>query len=368
MKTIWRFFSRMLSSFLCAVLLLCLLFLPLISFVAQLAEPRTLVDLISSFDIVGEQSPPSAADRNILLADGPVLPGGADSGYSELLGSLPMIFSSLKDAVDLEALAEAFEKLSDSELLDMAALAEELGIPADVRIDEEKLIRALAQSDAVKVLISTYAEDVLNAATDMGKAPILTADTVIELLSPHMEELAGIVEDCLPEEVQIDSTKLTGAVKKATSATLPVLVESLPPAEEMASTVIKQENPVITTIMDAIRIIRSGSLFRIVIIAIAVLCLLIFLLRLPGFSGLQGIGVQALIAGILSGAIGFVLQASFVKDFISSVAPERISVFDSILSGISTAFMPYLFIYGIAGILLLVGSGILNHFFARVED
>jgi hypothetical protein len=418
MKTLWRLFSRLLASLLSTVLLLCLLLLPLTSFVAGMAEPSKLVDLIFSLGALDALSLPSEGEHKILLSKEAVVSDSENPLADELKEQLdsgkitvPELFDQLKEmfltgklddealsqtlhalisagavnikdvaselgtsfavqqlilslegTLDFDTLTEAFDTFADSELLDMDTLTEELDLPSDVKIDSAALAQSLAKSNAMQALISAYTEDVLNAATNTGNDPLLTSETVTELLAPHMEEIATIVENSLPENVQLDRAKLTGAIEKAAAVTLPALVNTLPPAQEVADTIVKQDTPGLTVAMEVLKYIRSGFVRALIIGAIAILSLLIVLLRLPGFSGLRWIGTDLLTAGVLAGIVGYGVQTDIVQNLISSLIDGGETVVLSVLSDFSAAHMPFLAVYGGAGLVVLIFSGFLNIF------
>lgn len=418
MKTLWRLFSRLLASLLSTILLLCLLLLPLISFVAGMAEPSKLVDLIFSSGALDALSLPSEGEHKILLSKEAVVSGSEnpladelkeklDSGkitVPELFDQLEEMFLtgklddealsqtlhglisagavdikdvarelgtsfavqqlilSLEGTLDFDALTEAFDTFADSDLLDMDTLTKELDLPSDVKIDSAALAQSLAKSSAMQALISAYTEDVLNAATNTGNDPLLTSETVTELLAPHMEEIATIVENSLPENVQLDRTKLTGAIEKAAAVTLPALVNTIPPAQTVADTIVKQDTPGLAAAMEVLKYIRNGFVRALIIGAIAILSILIVLLRLPGFSGLRWIGTNLLTAGVLTGIVGYLGQTEIAQNLICSLIDGGENVVLSILSSFSAAHMPFLVIYGGAGLVLLIFSSFLNIF------
>ena len=424
MKLIWQIFSRLLASLLSVLLFLSLILIPFISFITDTIEPGKLVDLIFASGILDQLSAPSSGHHNILLSNG-TADTGSDPELEKLIDTFKdrlsngemtakeLIFAlsdklnsgeldaatltkalqelidsgavdakqvlsafGLPDAlyqtllaadgsIDLSSLVNTFQALMGSGLLDVETLLEEIGIPADTPIDTESIMKNLAKSDAAKELIATYAEDVLNAATGEDKNPKLTADTVLHILQPHMEEIANIVKDSLPEDVEIDNEKLESAINKAASTVLPSLVDSLPSAENMANTIVDHENPAIVAMMNALKFVRNGYLRLAAIGVAAALSLFIFLLRLPGFSGLRWVGSEVLSSALIIGALAFFLQTQQMIDILRSFANEATVFVTPLLSELSTAFVPFAIIYGVAALVLIVGSKILDATFDR---
>jgi hypothetical protein len=143
------------------------------------------------------------------------------------------------------------------------------------------------------------------------------------------------------------------------------LVDSLPPAKELADKVIDPDNPTLSTAMEILKFIRNGYLRIATIAIIVLLALLIFLLRLPGFSGLRWVGSEALSGALVIGALGYFLQTQQMVDMLRSFANEATAFVTPLLSELSAAFIPFAIIYGLAGITLIVCSKILNVTFDR---
>ncbi|MBE6983094.1 MAG: hypothetical protein E7435_02255 [Ruminococcaceae bacterium] len=419
MKFLWKLFSRLLASLLSILLFLSLVLIPLISFVTDTAKPEKIVDLIFSSSILRQF--PCPDPHRVLLSNGTVdtdvdteqaltnmlrdllcsgeitvgeiidtlkdklnrgeldvagltraLQSLIDSGevnaeaLLEKFGvplSLYQAFLSAEGSLDIDALVETFTVLISSDLLDMDVLLEEAGLSADTEINTERIMKKLAKSSAAKALISTYAEDVLNAATGIEEAPTLTADTVLDILQPHLEELVTIVADSLPDNTAVDRHKLEKAIHKAASAALPPLIDTLPPARELADKVIDRNDPTLSAAMDILRFIRSGHLKTAAICIAVLLALLIFLLRLPSFSGLRWVGSEAISSALLLGALSFFLQTQYLRDILSSAAAGAEGLIFPLLFELSATFLPFAVIYGVSGLVLVVSSKILNAVF-----
>ncbi len=424
MKFLWKLFSRLLASLLSVLLFLSLILLPVISFTTEISDSSTLIDLIFSSSILDQLSVTSAKHHSALLSNGTV-DTGSNQEVDKLVESLKDKFINgelrIKDLIndlrgriirgeiditiltavlqelidsgalnaeelmkelgipealyqallspngtlDLSTLVDTFHILMNSGLLDMETLLEEIGIPADAQIDTEQITKSLAKSSVAKELIATYTEDILNAATGVNASQKLTSGTVLDIITSHMDEIVTLVEDNLPEDVEIDRSKLESAIDKAASVALPALVDSLPPAKELADKIIDQENPTLATAMDILRFIRSGHLRISAIVIVAVLALLIFLLRLPGFSGLHWVGSEALSGALIIGALAFFLQTQQIVDLLYSFANETTAFITPLLSEVSAAFVPFAIIYGVAGLALIVSSKILDATFDR---
>ena len=382
MKVLWKIFSAFMALLLSIVLVVSLVLLPIVSFLTENADPSKLVKAAFESGILSELGMPSASRRPILLSNDysiGVLPEGTD--VEDLIdGTLPPDLDidelpedaidelpdmDLPEGVDMEELFGAVAELVETGVIDVEELMTELEIPEDAVVNTDQMIQELTQSSAVQTLVSVYAEDIVNAATGTGEAPKLTTESVLEILNPHMEEIVTIVEKNLPEEVEIDKDKLTSAVEKVTGTALPTIVETLPPAEEVAQTIVQSVPAELTMILDALKMIRTGSLQTIAIVAVVALLLLLLVFRLPSFNGLRWIGVSGLISAVFAGALGYVLQAPFFLALLSDLPQSVLSLATPLIAALAATFVTFAIIYGIVGLVLVIGNGVLNAVLAK---
>ena len=346
MKTFWKIFSSFLALLISILLVISLIVLPAISFFTDTVDPSKLVEIIISSGLLTDPKVPAAGSHQILLS------AGTAEGLPEGMG--------------FEALTDALQELANSGILDVEQLMEDLEIPADTEIDHKQMIQELTESKAVQVLLSTYTEDILNAAAGTGAAPALTADTVMDILAPHMDQIVTIVENNLPADVKIDRQKLTDAIDKAVNSALPEIVDALPPAQEIANAVVGT-NDDMPTVMCALNFVRSGQLRLLAFALVAVLLILVFLLRLPGFSGLRWVSISGLVGAVFVGGLGYLLQARPVLTSLQSAIGDIASLVMPLLSGLSSTFVTFAVFYGVAGMVLIVGYGVLSAFVIKKD-
>lgn len=346
MKVLWKIFRVFMALLLSIVLVVSLVVLPVVSFLTENADPSKLVKAAFESGILNDLGKPSANRLLITLSN----------GYT--IGELPE--PELPEGVDIEELFGAVADLVEEGVIDVEQLMEELEIPEDAVVNTDQMIQELTQSSAVQTLVSTYAEDIINAATGTGEAPKLTTESVLEILNPHMEEIVTIVEKNLPEEVNIDKDKLTSAVEKVTSTALPTIVETLPPAKDVAQTLVQRMPEELTMILDDLKMIRTGSLQTITIVAVAALLLLLFVFRLPSFNGLRWMGVNGLISAVFVGALGYVLQAPFFLELHAGLPESVLSLATPLIASLASSFVTFAIIYGVVGLVLIIGNGVLN--------
>ncbi len=393
MKVFWKISSAFMALLLSIILVVSLVALPVVSFLTENADPSKLVKAAFESGILNNLGSPSANFLLITLSNDysiGQLPEGTD--IEDLLGdtTLPPDFDmnefpedvtlpdeipedvldnlpdlDLPEGVDMEELFGAVADLVEEGVIDVEELMTELEIPEDAVVNTEQMVQELTQSSAVQTLVSTYAEDIINAATGTGEAPKLTTESVLEILNPHMEEIVTIVEKNLPEEVEIDKEKLTSAVEKVTSTALPTIVETLPPAEEVAQTIVQSAPAELTMILDGLKMIRTGSLQTIAIVAVVALLLLLFVFRLPSFNGLRWMGVNGLISAVFVGALGYVLQAPFFLELLAGLPETVLSLATPLIAALASTFVTFAIIYGVVGLVLVIGNGVLNAVLAK---
>ena len=383
MKVFWKILSAFLAVLLSIVLVVSLILLPIVSFLTENADPSKLVKAAFESGLFSELGMPSASRRPILLSNDTVittLPDGYDvedyitlpDGYdAEDFTTLPPdidigdledsgLAESLPEGIGVEELFSAVAELVENGVIDVEELMVELEIPEDAIVNTDKMIEELTQSSAVQAVVSVYAEDIINAATGTGEAPKLTTESVLEILTPHMEEIVTIVEKNLPPEVEINKDKLTQAVEKVTNTALPSIVETLPPAEEVAQTIVQSAPAELTMILDALKMIRTGTLQTIAIVAVVALLLLLFVLRLPTINGLRWMGINSLISAVFVGALGYVLQAPFFLALLADLPTAVLSLATPLIAALAATFVTFAIIYGVVGLVLIVGNGVLN--------
>ena len=379
MKVFWKILSAFLAILLSIVLVVSLIALPVVSFLTENTDPSKLVKAIFESGLLNELGAPSAHRRPILLSNDAVIGTLPDGTNVEDFITLPPEISDdlienmpdmdLPEGVGMQELFGAVIELVEQGVIDVDKLVEELEIPDPSVIDQDKLVQELTQSSAVQQLASAYAEDIINAATGTGDAPKLNTENVVEMLAPHMEELVTIVEQNLPPEVEVNKDKLTQAVTNITNDALPNIVENLPPAKDVADNIVQSVTQSVspnspaadpTMILNALKSLRNGTIRTIVIAVVAALLVLLFVFRLPSINGLRWMGVNGLISAVFVGALGYVLQAPFVLELLAELPSGVANLASGLLVSLASTFVTFAIIYGAAGLVLIIGNGVLN--------
>lgn len=355
MKKVLKFFGALVALLLSFVLVTFLFLIPVVSFTTSTLEPANLVKIVMTL----RKEKPQASRPPILLADGPI-----GNPSENALGDLSGMLGSL-EGVDLSALEDALQTIAESNVIDFEKVATDLGLEGNIQIDGDQLMKDIVESEMATTIISTYLEDVTDAALGIDGPPALTAETIVELVKPHVDEVAEIINKQLPEEKKVEPKKLKETVTEVLEVSLPTLVETLPPAEVVAEQIVPQDNKDFNEILEALKAIRTGKLLTAVIVAAAVLAVLIFLCRLPSFKGLRQVGICALFGGLVAGGIGYALQMKEILNMVTAAAAEASTLVINLLGDLAGVFVNCAIIYAIAGVVLVVGASVLKAVFAR---
>ena len=256
-------------------------------------------------------------------------------------------------------------------IIDTEHLNEYLDLPEDVNVDAEKLGAGLAESGAAQALVSAYMQDVMNAAMGVEGEPQLTPDTAMSIIAPHMGELADIVQASLPEGVELDRAHLEEITQQALEKVLPDLVSQLPDLSSAAESLLQSDNQVISAITKSLRFIRTGALRAAVLLAVLVLCVLISIVRLPGLRGARTVGVCGMVAGVM--CYGATMALDKLPDLTAMLPGEFAFIGDlsnkiltPLTTGLHENYLVCAIVYFTIGLALVLGTTILRGFFSLI--
>ena len=187
-------------------------------------------------------------------------------------------------------------------------------------------------------------------------------------MDKHMDELTEIVNNSLPEGQEIPKEVIQGAVSGALDAALPSVMESLPDTSEAAQTLMNN-NPMIGTVLKALKFITSGALRAIVLLVVLALCIVIAVFRLPGLYGLTLIGTSSIIAGITCCGLYLLFDTSSLINALVAGAGAMGAIFApllNIIGGLASDFYVSAIVFSFLGICLVVGTTIMRGVFGRL--
>jgi hypothetical protein len=257
------------------------------------------------------------------------------------------------------------------DIIDTEHLNEFLNLPEDVNVDAAKLGTDLANSAAAKALVGAYMTDVMNTAMGIEGEPHLTPESAMSIVSPHIGELADIVQASLPEGIELDRAHLEEITLGALEQALPQLVAGLPDLGSAANELLESDNPIIATAASSLRFIRTGALRAAVLLVVLLLCVLISIVRLPGLRGARTVGVCGIVAGAL--CYGTTMMLHRIPDLMTALPAELAFVGDLLTniivpftSGLERNFTVCAVVYAVIGIVLVLGTTVLRGFFSLI--
>lgn len=377
--------NKAINMVLIAVLVVALCLVPVANFVTNMANPRLLVEAL--FDSGFFESDPDGATETPETTEPDVADSGSGEpavassksfgkGYTSKLdgegstlpgvGGAGSIGGTDPGALDIDSILSSLQGLVDAGLIDEETLNTSLG--EGVEVDMEKVGTGLLESELAKELAAEYVGSIMDSAMDPEAESTFTEEKVREIMDKHMDELTEIVNNSLPEGHEIPKDVVQGAVSGALDAALPSVMESLPDTSEAAQTLIN-DNPMIGSVLKALKFITSGALRAIVLLVVLVLCIVIAVFRLPGLYGLTLIGISGIVAGITCCGLHLLCDTTSLVNALVAGAGEMGAVFApllNILGGLADDFYVSAIVFSFLGICLVLGTTILRGVFGRL--
>ena len=259
------------------------------------------------------------------------------------------------------------KNMASAGIMNEDVLHTELGISEDTPINMELLGEKIAESDAAQALVTAYVSDVMDSALGIEREPSLTSDTVMDIVNPHIGELTDIVLECLPDDAKkdIDRTKLEKATREALQTALPDLVDSLPDVSD-AKDALVAENPTVGIVLDVLKFIRTGAMRAIVLLAVVALIVILCLFRMPNIRGLRCVGICGVIGALLNGGIYLLLGMPYLQTQLAGALGEAGAIITEFAGGFAHEFAVCGVIYGVIGLLLILGTTVLRGLFSLI--
>ncbi len=264
------------------------------------------------------------------------------------------------ESAGMSALFGALQDVISSDIMDEDTLHSMLELPEGSTIDTNKMSEQLAESEAAKELVNAYITDVLNSAT--GGESTFSGDTAMDIVTPHIDELVGIVESCLPEGTVVDHDALKEATLKALENALPAVVDALPDAGE-AVNALSEQVPYLDTALKALNFIRNGGLRACALLLVLVFIVALCLFRIPGLRGLLCIGICGVIGALLCGGVYLVLTMPTLNAFLESSLGEYSVLVTQFAGDFAREYARCAVIYGVLGLALVLGTTVVRKLF-----
>ena len=156
-----------------------------------------------------------------------------------------------------------------------------------------EVMEKILSSNVAKEFITAYADGFTNALTGKGETQI-DAKFVEKIINENIDEVVDLVKAAAPEaaDINVDELKqqLSGSVEKVAEE----ITATLPQPKDITEAVLK-EVPQLEIVLQIMA--QRDAIQTAYISAIVVLCVLIFLVRLPGFRGFRWLATNLFIGG-----------------------------------------------------------------------
>ena len=379
--------SKIITLLISFLLVISLFLTPITTYITSMTDPSRIVNILFSSGIFGADSETPTEEPTGDPSDAPVDDSTGESDTPAAFAYRPAAQTEdetetpAEDSVvpeestpstegsdlplDMSSLFGSMQDLIGSGIIDEETLNSMLNLPEGTTVDTTKLGEQILGSSAAEALVSAYIADALDAASGTGEAPRLTSETVMELITPHIDELVTIVEDCLPEGTEIDRTALEEATVQALQAALPAIVDALPDASEAAE-LLSSQVPGMDLALNAIKFIRTGALRALALMAVMILIVALCLFRLPGLRGLLCVGICGIVSGLLCGAIYMLLSMPVLNEFLSTSLGSFSVLVTEFSRDFAHEYAACAVIYGVCGLALTLGTTVLRSLFAAI--
>ena len=264
---------------------------------------------------------------------------------------LPATLSALS-LLTPQNLANAVTKIDVVEMVSSVIADSDMEIPPE----QVQQLQAVLSSDAAKEIVSVYTQSVVDTLGGQTDVQGLTPDMLRQLVNENMDGITKALKESGGEFAEVSEQELAEGIQQIVDEQAEALVEMLPDPQELKASLTEDVLPVD---MDLLQILQEGAvtMAKLILIAVVVvLSLLIFGCRFVQWRGLKWLGVDLLIAGLLSGIICGALGV--VKELVSGLIPENFpfySVYDSLFGTLSTGTTIRTVIMAVVAVLFLVG-------------
>ncbi len=156
-----------------------------------------------------------------------------------------------------------------------------------------EVMKKILASNAAKQFIAAYADGFTNALTGKGNTQIDTA-LVKKIINDNIDEVVELVKLASPDAANMDIEELKQKIAESVDQTAEEIAKTLPQPEQIKEAVL-EENPELESALQVIA--RKDAIKAAYVGMIAIVCILIFLCRLPGFRGLRWLATDLFIGG-----------------------------------------------------------------------
>lgn len=326
MKKVLNVFGIILAWILSLVLILMLMVTPLTLSALSMLDADTITKVVSGAMAPSAQAEPEQTNRGASL-------------------------SLLSDTTGGEESADVSASFGD--ILAQAGLSEDM-------------VSKILSSQAAKDLINAYTEDLTNAITGNGDELKFNAERVKQIVNENIDELVGILQDVSPEYAEMDLEEIKSKLMDLIDQNAEQIVDAMPKPEEVIDE-IKNSVPQMEILL---QIIAYKDTIKLALVgAVALIAVLIFVFRLPGFRGFRWLATDLFIGTAFNGLIcgGLNMGGSIVGQMLGDNASVMGAV-SSLMSAFATGMIIRTVVMLVCAVGLLVAYIFIKKALARKAE
>lgn len=156
-----------------------------------------------------------------------------------------------------------------------------------------EVMEKILASKAAKQFIAAYADGFANALTGKGSTQI-DAALVKKIINDNIDEVVELVKLASPNAANMSIEEIKQKITESVDQTAEQITKTLPQPEQIKEAVL-EENPELEAILQIIAL--KDTIKALYVGMIAVLCILIFLCRLPGYRGFRWLATDLFVGG-----------------------------------------------------------------------
>lgn len=177
-----------------------------------------------------------------------------------------------------------------------------------------EVMEKILASKAAKQFIAAYADGFSNALTGKGSTRI-DAELIKKIINDNIDEVVELVKLASPNAANMTIEEIKQKITESVDQTAEQITKTLPQPEQIKDAVL-EENPELEVVLQIIA--RKDSIKAVYVGAVAILCILIFLCRIPGYRGFRWLATDLFVGGGFCAlqSAGLLVAAPMVKGLI----------------------------------------------------
>ena len=275
------------------------------------------------------------------------------------LSALSMLETDTVTTVIKQALGQMMTEDTASDyhvdrLTETTGTAESGNVLEDLLDDKvsPEMLEAILSSNAAKEFLEVYTEDFSNAIADSNAEPLLTEEKLKEIAGANIDEIVDLVRQLDPSMTDKDTQKLKDAILAGVEENAESFLNALPKPGQ----VVQEMTESVPELDMIFKVIAMRKTIKMVLVGVvAALCVLIFLLRLPGFRGFRWLATDLFVGFGFNGILCISLLATAAAvDTIFAQQQELIGLASALLGTFTKGMLIRTGVMLGAAILLLV--------------